>query len=172
MSKIAKRMFFNKEAETTSQDELASLQAKQLRKIAQYVYDNNPVQRSRFKKLGVNPKDIKKVEDVVKLPLMDKNDLRDNYPMSLCCVDPKTVVEMHMSSGSTGTPIVMPYTQGDLDQWAECMARCLVMAGARKGDVVQITPSFGLFNGGFGFYHGARMAGMFVIPAGRAIRLG
>jgi len=81
-----------------------------------------------------------------------------------------------MSSGSTGTPVVMPYTLADLDQWADCMARCLIMAGARAGDPIQITPSFGLFNGGFGFYHGARKAGLFVIPTGagntsRQIRL-
>ena len=73
---------------------------------------------------------------------------------------------MHMSSGSTGTPVVMPYTQADLDQWAECMARCYRMAGAVPGDAAQITPLFGLFNGGFGMYHGARAAGLFVIPAG------
>jgi len=159
-----------------SQDELIALQTQRLKAISQYVYDHNPVQRERFKQLGVNPKDIKTVEDVTRLPMMDKDDLRKNYPMLLSCVDQKSVVEMHMSSGSTGTPIVMPYTQGDLDQWAQCMARCLMMAGAAAGDVVQITPSFGLFNGGFGFYHGARMAGLFVIPSGagntpRQIRL-
>ncbi|MCK9567081.1 MAG: AMP-binding protein, partial [Methanothrix sp.] len=86
------------------------------------------------------------------------------------------IVEMHMSSGSTGTPVVMPYTRADLDQWAECMARCYRMAGAKPGDATQITPLFGLFNGGFGMYHGARAAGLFVIPAGpgntaRQIRL-
>ena len=81
-----------------------------------------------------------------------------------------------MSSGSTGTPVVMPYTEGDLAQWSECMARCYAMAGALPTDVVQITPSFGLFNGGFGMYHGARRYGLFVVPTGagntaRQIRL-
>jgi phenylacetate-CoA ligase len=71
-----------------------------------------------------------------------------------------------MSSGSTGTPVVMPYTIGDIEQWADCMARCYYMAGAVKGDTVQITPSFGLFNGGFGMYHGARAAGLFIVPTG------
>jgi phenylacetate-CoA ligase len=73
---------------------------------------------------------------------------------------------MHMSSGSTGSPVVMAYTDSDLDQWAECMARCYRMAGLEQSDGIQITPSFGLFNGGFGFYHGARKAGQFIVPAG------
>lgn len=73
---------------------------------------------------------------------------------------------MHMSSGSTGTPVVMPYTERDLDQWAECMARCYIMSGAKTGSTVQITPTFGLFNGGFGMYHGARKAGLFIVPTG------
>jgi phenylacetate-CoA ligase len=107
---------------------------------------------------------------------VNKEYLRENYPLDLKCVDQGQLVEMHMSSGSTGSPVVMPYTAADLDQWAECMARCFCMAGAAPGDVVQITPSFGLFNGGFGFYHGARKAGLFILPCGagntpRQIRL-
>ncbi|NLF21863.1 MAG: phenylacetate--CoA ligase [Lentisphaerae bacterium] len=89
---------------------------------------------------------------------MSKDDFRREYPLGLSCVPPRAIAEMHMSSGSTGTPVVMPYTAGDLRQWAECMARCYVMAGAQPGDVCQITPGFGLFNGGFGCYHGARAA--------------
>jgi phenylacetate-CoA ligase len=169
-------MFFNEKQETISVDELGSVQADRLKKIARHVYDGNPIQRERFNQLGVRPEDIKTVEDVTRLPLMSKDDLRKHYPLALSCVDQRKVVEMHMSSGSTGTPIVMPYTLNDLNQWGECMARCFVMAGGQTGDVVQITPSFGLFNGGFGFYHGARSLGLFVIPTGagntpRQIRL-
>ncbi len=107
---------------------------------------------------------------------MSKEDLRLAYPAGFLCEDISTVREMHMSSGSTGTPIAMLYNEHDLDQWAECMARCYVMAGCRPGDPIQITPSFGLFNGGFGMYHGARKAGLFIIPTGagntaRQIRL-
>jgi phenylacetate-CoA ligase len=169
-------MFFNEKQETASVTEVRNLQADRLKKIARHVYDKNPIQRERFNQLGVRPEDIKTADDVAKLPLMSKDDLRKHYPMALSCVDSRQVVEMHMSSGSTGTPIVMPYTPADLEQWGECMARCFVMAGGRTGDVVQITPSFGLFNGGFGFYHGARALGLFVIPTGagntpRQIRL-
>jgi phenylacetate-CoA ligase len=84
----------------------------------------------------------------------------------MLCAERRDLREMHMSSGSTGTPVVMAYTDADLNQWAECMARCYAMAGIKTGDTIQITPSFGLFNGGFGFYHGARKAGLFVIPSG------
>lgn len=169
-------MFFNEKQETAGLDEIRNMQADRLKKIVRHVYDHNPVQRERFNQLGVRPEDIKTVEDVAKLPLMSKEDLRKHYPLALCCVDQRQVVEMHMSSGSTGTPIVMPYTPDDLKQWGECMARCFSMAGGQTGDVVQITPSFGLFNGGFGFYHGARSLGLFVIPSGagntpRQIRL-
>ncbi len=158
--------FFNKDMETASLDRLRTIQTRRLKDIVKHVYTCNPVQKKRFDAAGVKPGDITRLDDLAKLPMMDKEDLRTNYPLSLSCVDKREFVEMHMSSGSTGTPIVMPYTQADLEQWAECMARCYVMAGARKGDPVQITPSFGLFNGGFGMYHGARAAGLFVIPAG------
>ena len=96
---------------------------------------------------------------------MTKEDFRQNYPLGMCLSPREELREFHMSSGSTGVPVVMPYTQGDLEQWAECMARCYWMAGLRPGDPFQITPTFGLFNGGFGFYHGARMAGLFSIPS-------
>ena len=163
---MATQIYQNKQAETASVDELRSIQLKGLKHIAKHVYTQNTVFRKKFDALGVSPDEIKNLDDICKLPIMDKEDLRENYPMGLSCVDSRDVVEMHMSSGSTGTPIVMPYTAGDLDQWAECMARCYRMAGAMMGDPVQITPSFGLFNGGFGFYHGARKAGLFVIPTG------
>ncbi len=158
--------YFNREMETASQDELTAMQERLLPEIVKYVYENNPAQKKRFDEAGVAPGDVKGLEDLCKLPLMSKTDFRDHYPLGLSCVDSSNFVEMHMSSGSTGTPVVMPYTQGDLDQWAECMARCYYMAGAVKSDVCQITPSFGLFNGGFGMYHGARKAGLFIIPAG------
>ncbi len=158
--------YHNPQAETMSRDELTHLQTERLKRIVGHVYHKNAWQRRRFEATGVSPESIRSLDDLQKLPLIDKETFRETYPLDLCCVDSKTLVEMHMSSGSTGTPVVMPYTQADLDQWAECMARCYVMAGARQGDPVQITPSFGLFNGGFGMYHGARAAGLFIIPAG------
>ncbi|MGV8174481.1 MAG: phenylacetate--CoA ligase family protein, partial [Methanothrix sp.] len=158
--------YHNEKMETASRAEIEKLQAKRLRAVVDHVYRSNRIYRRLFDAQGVKPEDIKSLEDVARLPTIDKNLLRESYPMELCCVPRSSIAEMHMSSGSTGTPVIMPYTTGDLSQWAECMARCYRMAGGRPGDAVQITPLFGLFNGGFGMYHGARAAGLFVIPAG------
>ena len=168
--------FFEKDLETMDRTQLEALQLKRLQRICAHVYENNDVYRKKFDEAGVTPSEIKHLDDIAKLPTINKLTFRETYPMGLSCVDKKKIVEMHMSSGSTGTPVVMPYTQGDLDQWASCMARCYAMAGAKPTNVVQITPSFGLFNGGFGMYHGAHKYGLFVVPTGagntaRQIRL-
>jgi len=158
--------FYNQAEETMPLAEVRRLQEERLRQIVRYVWDRNPVQRQRFEAAGVTPDSIRSLDDLTALPLMNKEDFRRGYPLALSCVDRRQIVEMHMSSGSTGTPVVMPYTPADLRQWGECMARCYRMAGVLAGDVVQLTPSFGLFNGGFGFYHGAQQAGLFVLPTG------
>ncbi len=158
--------FHNKRMETASADELNAMQLERLKETFRYVYQLNPAQHARFEEANVDPEDIQSLDDLRKIPFMDKEVFRENYPLGLCCVEKHMLSEMHMSSGSTGTPVVMPYTQSDLLQWAECMARCYRMAGAEAGDTVQITPSFGLFNGGFGMYHGARAAGLFILPTG------
>ncbi len=168
--------FHNKLMETASLKDIREMQSKRLRATVKHVYESNAAYRRLFEQAAVMPDDIRTAEDIVKLPMTNKDILRESYPLGLSCVPRRDIVEMHMSSGSTGTPVVMPYTENDLRQWAECMARCYRMAGARPGDAAQITPLFGLFNGGFGMYHGARAAGLFVIPAGpgntaRQIRL-
>jgi phenylacetate-CoA ligase len=162
--------------ETASLKDIREMQSQRLRAIVKHVYKSNASYRRLFEQAGVRPEDIRTADDIVKLPMTNKDILRESYPLGLSCVPREKIVEMHMSSGSTGTPVVMPYTENDLKQWAECMARCYRMAGAKPGDATQITPLFGLFNGGFGMYHGARAAGLFVIPAGpgntaRQIRL-
>ncbi|MDR1744601.1 MAG: phenylacetate--CoA ligase [Planctomycetota bacterium] len=157
---------YQPDLETMSRDQIAGLQLNRLQKIARHVYEKNPAYRKRFDEAGIHPEDIRELGDVKRLPTMDKEDMRLAYPAGLLCEDMADIREMHMSSGSTGTPIAMLYTQHDLDQWADCMARCYRMAGCREGDPVQITPSFGLFNGGFGMYHGARKAGLFILPTG------
>jgi len=161
-----KNGFYEKKLETMERGKLEALQLKRLKAIVRHVYEKNPVYRKSFDAAGIKPDAIKTLADISKLPTINKTVFRETYPMGLCCVDKKKIVEMHMSSGSTGTPVVMPYTEGDLDQWARCMARCYAMAGVEPTDVVQITPSFGLFNGGFGMYHGARKFGLFVVPTG------
>lgn len=169
-------LFFNQPFETMSQDELISRQNELLKEKVRYVVTNNAYFRDLYAKSGVVVDDFRGIEDVDKLPIIAKANFRETYPLGMCCVPKREIREMHMSSGSTGTPVVMPYTNADLHQWAECMARCYRMAGAMPGDPIQIMPSFGLFNGGFGMYHGARAADLFVIPTGsgnteRQIRL-
>ena len=168
--------FFQESVETAGIAQIRRLQSERLKAVVSHVYANNAVIRGMFDVRGVKPTDIRSVEDIGRLPLMNKEIFRVSYPLKLCCVPTGGLAEMHMSSGSTGTPVVMPYTMSDLEQWGECMARCYRMAGARQGDPVQITPSFGLFNGGFGMYHGAPAGKLFIIPSGagntpRQIRL-
>ena len=158
--------FHNPDFEAMPREKLHELQEKRLRDIVGYAFDANPVIRGKLAAAGFGGGSEVSLDTLARLPMMDKEDLRAHYPMGLACVDAREVAEMHMSSGSTGTPICMPYTPADLAQWGECMARCYRMAGAEPGDAVQITPSFGLFNGGFGFYHGARALGLFVVPTG------
>jgi len=158
---------FNESAETMSRDELTALQNARLRKIVAYAMEHNAFFRDHFASAGIHsPSDFNGLADLNKLPFMSKEDFRREYPLEMCCTEKCNVAEVHMSTGSTGTPVAMPYTLNDLDQWAECMARCYVMAGAVKGDFCQITPAFGLFNGGFGCYHGARRLGLNIVPTG------
>ena len=158
--------YWNQRNETMSRDELAAWQLQKLKAVARRAYEQSAFYRAKFDAAGLTPAEIELPEDVRRLPFLTKEDFRVSYPLEMLCVDRRELREMHMSSGSTGSPVVMAYTDNDLAQWGECMARCYLMAGLTPGDAIQITPSFGLFNGGFGFYHGARTAGMFVVPAG------
>jgi len=115
---------------------------------------------------GVRPADIARVEDWRALPFLTKEELRDAYPYGLACARAAGYRRVQMSSGTTGNPILNPYTAGDVAQWGEVMARCYVAAGVGRDDVIQITPSFGLFTGGFGFHYGAERIGAMVIPTG------
>ncbi len=158
-------MFWNRELETLPRERLAELQLKGLVKTLRRAWTNE-FYRSRLMAAGVSsPEDVTSLDDLPKLPFLTKDDFRDAYPLKMSCVDRSELREFHMSSGSTGTPVVMAYTKGDLMQWAECMARCFSMAGLEAGDAFQIMPTFGLFNGGFGCYQGCRKAGLFCVPA-------
>ena len=115
---------------------------------------------------GVEPADIRSAADWRRLPFLTKDDLRDGYPFALACCPREDVLRVHMSSGTTGNPIVNPYTRADIEQWSEVMARSYAAAGVTAKDVIQITPSFGLFTGGFGFHYGAERLGAMVVPIG------
>ncbi len=118
-----------------------------------------------LERLGdARPEDLTRVEDWRRLPFLTKDELRDAYPFGLACG--RDYRRIQMSSGTTGNPILNPYTAADIAQWAEVMARCYAAAGVGPGDIIQITPSFGLFTGGFGFHYGAERLGAMVIPVG------
>src|SRR6058998_1920493 len=119
---------------------------------------------------GARPEDIRRLEDWRSLPFLTKETLRDAYPFGLACGQEQGYRRVHMSSGTTGHPILNPYTAADVAQWGEVMARCYVAAGVGPSDVVQITPSFGLLTGGFGFHYGAERLGAMVIPTGAGRR--
>ncbi|MCL1887510.1 MAG: phenylacetate--CoA ligase [Kiritimatiellaeota bacterium] len=157
--------FWNPDAETLSRDALAQTQLDGLNRTLARMWRENSFYRKRLRDAGLSEGRVASLDDLPRLPFLTKEDFREGYPLEMLCAPREELREMHMSSGSTGTPVVMAYTGADLDQWAECMARCYAMAGVFTGDAVQITPTFGLFNGGFGFYHGARKAGLFAIPA-------
>ena len=112
------------------------------------------------------PGDIRGPADWARLPFLTKDDLRDAYPFGLAGVDPERIARVHMSSGTTGNPVVNPFTRADVEQWGAVMARCYAAAGVGARDVIQITPSFGLFTGGFGFHYGAERIGAMVVPIG------
>ena len=115
---------------------------------------------------GARPEDLRRLEDWRRLPFLTKAELRDAYPFGLACGREQGYRRVHMSSGTTGNPILNPYTAEDVAQWGEVMARCYVAAGVGRGDVIQLTPSFGLYTGGFGFHYGAERIGAMVIPTG------
>jgi phenylacetate-CoA ligase len=118
-----------------------------------------------MKENNVTPDDIHSLEDLIKLPFTTKDDLRSNYPFKLSTVPLSEIVEVHASSGTTGTPTLGYYTENDLKSWGDLVGRAFMMAGVGKSDVIQITASLGMFSGGFAFYHGARRVGATIIPA-------
>jgi len=150
-------------AESLPREELERLTLEGMRWTLGHVLAN-PAWRRRL--AGAEPGDIRAVADWLRLPFLTKDEVRDAYPFGLSCVERERVVRIHMSSGTTGNPVVNPYTRADLDQWATVMARCYAAAGVGAGDVIQITASFGLFTGGFGFHYGAERIGAMVIPLG------
>jgi phenylacetate-CoA ligase len=149
--------------ETLDRDGLARLQLERMRLTLTRVL-GNPAWSRRLG--GVQPGDITRVEDWRQLPFLTREELRDAYPYARACGGAGGYRRVHMSSGTTGNPILNPYTAADVAQWSEVMARCLVVAGVTRADVIQITPSFGLFTGGFGFHYGAERLGAMIVPIG------
>jgi phenylacetate-CoA ligase len=152
--------------ESLSLDETSALQSKRLRDTVSRVYEKVPFYRRKLDELGVKPQDIKTIADIAKLPFTKKQDLRDNYPFGLFAVDNSELIRIHSSSGTTGKPTVVGYTRGDIDIWAEGVARVLTMGGVTKSDTVHVAYGYGLFTGGLGLHDGATKVGATVIPSG------
>lgn len=158
-------MIWNEEYETMSRDALGELQLHRLQSAIKWVYDKVPFYHRRFKEIGVNPRDIKSLKDIEKLPFTTKDDLRENYPYGLFAVPLDKVVRIHSSSGTKGKPVVVGYTKGDINTWAELVARIVAAGGVMAKDVAQIAFGYGLFTGGFGLHYGLERVGATVIPA-------
>ena len=129
-------------------EQLREIQSRRLVKMAEYVYHNTPFYRKKFQEMGLEPGDIKSIDDIVKLPFTNKLDLRDNYPFGLAAVPMSQIVRIHASSGTTGKPVVVLYTRKDLAMWAEAISRAFTAYGAGKEDIFQVAYGYGLFTGG------------------------
>ena len=155
---------FSPEIETINRKKLRELQLERLRHIVAYAYDNVPMYKKRFDEIGLKPSHIRTLKDIELIPYTTKDDLRDNYPFGLFAVPMKKIVRLHASSGTTGKPVVGGYTRADLDNWSDCIARLLVMAGATEEDIFHVAFGYGLFTGGFGLHYGIEKLGAAVVP--------
>jgi len=150
--------------EKASRDEVAALQLERLKWSLRHAYDKVPHYRRKFEAHGVHPDDLRSLSDLSRFPLSTKADLRDNYPFGLFAVPRDAVVRVHASSGTTGKPTVVGYTQTDIDNWAHLVARSIRAAGGRRGDMVHVAYGYGLFTGGLGAHYGAERLGCTVVP--------
>ncbi|MEN2985235.1 MAG: phenylacetate--CoA ligase [Thermodesulfovibrionaceae bacterium] len=158
--------FWNKQIETLPREKLEEIQLKRLKKTVKKVYQRVLYYKKKFKETGVTPEDIKSLEDVRRLPFTTKEDLYVDYPYGLLAVPKERVIRVHTSSGTTGKPKAIFFSKTDINNSAELIARCLVMTGAQKGDILQNSMTYGLFTGAFVMHYGAEKVGIFVIPAG------
>jgi phenylacetate-CoA ligase len=157
-------MIWNETMECMSRDEMRKLQSIRLKRVVERVYHNTPFYRKKMQELGITPDDIQSIDDIAKLPFTVKQDLRDNYPFGLMAVSMSEIVRLQASSGTTGKPIVVGYTRGDLSVWGEVVARCLTAYGLTRNDIVQVSYGYGLFTGGLGAHAGTETIGGTVIP--------
>ena len=150
--------------EIASRDEIAALQLVRLKRTLRHAYDNVPLTRARFDAAGVHPDDCRGLSDLSKFPFTTKADLRDTYPFGMVAVPQDRIARIHASSGTTGKPTVVAYTQQDIDMWSGVMARSIRAAGGRPGMKVHIAHGYGLFTGGLGVHYGAERLGCATIP--------
>lgn len=168
---IEKRAFdlfpiYRSEVECASRSDIEKIQLEKLKKQVRYTYDNVKYYRDLMDEMSVCPDDIKTLDDIRLLPFTDKEVLRETFPYGLFAVPMDDIIELHASSGTTGQPIVVGYTRGDMDMWSECIARLVQMAGVVPTDIAQMAFGYGMFTGGFGLHYGLQRLGCAMIPAG------
>ncbi|MBE6644793.1 MAG: phenylacetate--CoA ligase [Ruminococcaceae bacterium] len=151
--------------ETLSRSEMEALQLERLKETVKRVYEKVEPYRRKMQEAGVSPDDIKSLSDLKKLPFVTKQDMRDNYPFGLFAVSKEELVRIHASSGTTGKPTVVGYTQGDLDTWTECVTRIACAGGAKPSDTAQICFGYGMFTGALGLHYGLENMGAAIVPS-------
>ena len=152
------------DAECASRDEIIALQTRRMAWALAHAYGNVAHYKQAFDAKGVHPSDFRQLSDLAKFPFTVKTDLRDNYPFNMFAVPREKLVRVHASSGTTGKPIVVGYTQGDIDTWSDVMARSIRAAGGRSGMIMHNAYGYGLFTGGLGAHYGAERLGCTVVP--------
>ena len=157
-------MIWSKE-ETLPREEIEALQLERLRETVSRVYARVPAYKKKMDEAGVKPEDIRSLADLARLPFVTKQDMRDNYPFGLFAVGRDELVRIHASSGTTGKPTVVGYTQGDLDTWTECVSRIACMGGAEPTDIAQICFGYGMFTGALGLHYGLENIGAAIVPS-------
>ncbi|NLV73015.1 MAG: phenylacetate--CoA ligase [Actinobacteria bacterium] len=157
-------MIFDREHECMNREDLRQLQSERLKALVKRVYDRVPFYRDLFDKVAIGPEQIRGVEDLARLPMTRKYNLRDQYPFGLFATPMKEVVRIHASSGTTGKPTTVGYTRNDVAMWANACARALACAGTTEDDIVQVAYGYGLFTGGLGAHYAAELIGASVIP--------
>ncbi len=157
-------MIWSKE-ECLSRAEMEALQLARLQETVARVYEKVPYYRAKMDEAGIAPQDIQCLSDLQKLPFTTKQDMRDTYPFGLFAVPQEDLVRIHASSGTTGKPTVVGYTQGDLDTWTDCVSRIACMGGATKKDIAQICFGYGMFTGAFGLHYGLEKVGATIVPS-------
>ena len=151
--------------ETLSRSEMEALQLERLKETVSRVYEKVEPYRRKMEEAGVTPDDIKTLSDLKKLPFVTKQDMRDNYPFGLFAVPKDKLVRIHASSGTTGKPTVVGYTEGDLETWTECVTRIACAGGASPSDVAQICFGYGMFTGALGLHYGLENMGAAIVPS-------
>ena len=157
-------MIWNPAMEQADRKTIEAIQLERLQKTVADVYERVPFYRQTLDRVGLKPEDIRSLDDLQRIPFTTKQDLRDHYPYGMMAVPMKEVVRIHASSGTTGTATVVPYTREDLDEWSECIARLVCMAGGSDEDIAQVSFGYGMFTGALGLHYGLEKVGAAVIP--------